>query len=89
MVYDDGSGDGAITYRARRGFTPLDLDTRSDLSIDNTEANGLVAEYPADGVTEEGVKRGDYDNARFAMYLVNYNDLTSGRHVTMQTGQVG
>lgn len=86
VTYDDGSG--GVVYRSKRGYTAFDLDTKSDLSVDNTEASGLLAEYPADGVTEEGIARGDYDGARFVQYLVNYADLTMG-HVILNAGQVG
>lgn len=85
-TYDDGVGE--VTYKARRGYTAFDLDTKADLSVDGTEASGLVAEYPADGVTAEGIARGDYDGARFVQYLVNYNDLSMG-HVIINSGQVG
>ncbi len=84
--YNDGGG--LVEYRARRGYTAFDLDTKADLSVDNSEASGLVAEYPADGVTAEGIARGDYDGARFTQYLVNYEDLTMG-HVIINSGQVG
>jgi hypothetical protein len=84
--YDDGTG--LLTYRARRGYTAFDLDTKADLSVDSSEAEGLIAEYPADGVTAEGIARGDYDGARFVQYLVNYEDLTMG-HVILNAGQVG
>lgn len=85
-TYDDGTG--ALTYRAKRGYTAFDLDTKADLSVDSSEAAGLLAEYPADGVTAEGIARGDYDGARFVQYLVNYEDLTMG-HVILNAGQVG
>jgi uncharacterized phage protein (TIGR02218 family) len=85
-TYDDGTG--ALAYRAKRGYTSFDLDTRADLSVDSSEAEGLLAEYPADGVTAEGIARGDYDGARFVQYLVNYEDLTMG-HVILNAGQVG
>jgi uncharacterized phage protein (TIGR02218 family) len=84
--YDDGTG--MLTYRAKRGYTSFDLDTKSDLSVDSSEASGLLAEYPTDGVTAEGVARGDYDGARFVQYLVNYEDLSMG-HVILNSGQVG
>jgi hypothetical protein len=84
--YDDGTG--LLTYRAKRGYTAFDLDTKADLSVDSSEAAGLLAEYPADGVTAEGIARGDYDGARFIQYLVNYEDLTMG-HVILNAGQVG
>jgi uncharacterized phage protein (TIGR02218 family) len=87
-TYDDGKSAGAITYRAKRGYTALDVDTKADLSVDNTEASGLVAEFPADGVTAEGIARGDYDGARFVQYLVNYEDLSMG-HVVVNGGQIG
>jgi uncharacterized phage protein (TIGR02218 family) len=89
VTYDDGTGDGPITYRAKSGYTPLDLVSRADLSVDNSEAHGLLAEYPSDGMTADGIAAGNYDGARFVQYLVNYNDLTTGRHVIINTGQVG
>lgn len=85
-TYDDGTG--ALTYRAKRGYTPFDLETKTDLSVDNAEASALAAEYPADGVTAEGIARGDYDGARYVQYLVNYEDLTMG-HVVLSSGQIG
>jgi hypothetical protein len=74
-TYDDGTG--ALVYRAKRGYTAFDLDTKADLSVDSSEAAGLLAEYPADGVTAEGIARGDYDGARFVQYLVNYEDTAT------------
>ena len=86
VTYDDGTGP--LTYRAKRGYTAFDLDTKADMSVDSSEASGLLAEYPADGVTAEGVASGDYDCARFVQYLVNYEDLTMG-HVILNAGQLG
>jgi hypothetical protein len=86
VVYDDGNGE--ITYRAKRGYTPSDIDTKPDMSVDNGETSGLLAEYPADGVTAEGIARGDYDGARFVQYLVNYENLADG-HVILNSGTVG
>ena len=86
VTYDDGTG--ALTYKAKRGYTAFDLDTKADLSVDSSEASGLLAEYPADGVTEAGVTAGDYDGARFVQYLVNYEDTSMG-HVILNSGQVG
>lgn len=86
VVYDDGSG--ARTYRAKRGYTSSDIETKADLSVNNGEAHGLVAEYPADGVTEEGVRRGDYDGAAYMHYLVDYT-MPSAGHVLLGAGTVG
>lgn len=86
VTYDDGSGP--LTYRAKRGYTSFDVQTRADLSVDNSQAKGLLAEYPADGVTADGIAAGWYDSAGFIQYLVNYNDLTMG-HVIVNSGQVG
>lgn len=88
VVYDDGSGDGAITYRAATGYTPFDVDTKSDISVNNSQADALLAQYPIDGMTLEAVNRGDYDGARFVQYLVDYLDLTKG-HVEINSGQIG
>lgn len=86
VTFDDGSGP--ITYRAKNGYTAFDVDTRSDLSVNNSEASGLLAQYPLDGVTLAGIAAGDYDSASFIQYLVNYEDLTMG-YVEINSGQVG
>lgn len=85
-TYDDGAG--SVTYRAKRGYTAMDVETRSDLSVNNSEASGLLAEYPVDGATAAGIAGGDYDGAAFVQYLINYMDLSMG-HVIVNSGQVG
>lgn len=86
VIYDDGNG--AITYKARRGYTSFDIQQRSDLSVDNSQAKGLLAEDAIDGVTAIGIAAGWYDDARFVQYLVNYEDLTMG-HVIVNSGKIG
>ena len=86
VTYDDGNG--AVTYRAKRGYTAMDVATHADMSVDNSEASGLLAEYPADGVTAQGIAAGNYDGAAFVQYLVNYMDLSMG-HVIINSGRVG
>lgn len=85
--YDDG--DGVITYRARRGYVSSSQVATSDLSVDNSEAEALLAEYPLDGVTLEMIKRGDLDDADYDEYLINYKDLVPGRHVVVGHGTIG
>lgn len=85
VVYDDGNG--AMTYYAKSGYTPMDIDTHSDLSVDNTQQTGLVAQYSV-GMTTDGVARGDYDGAAFIQYMVNYVDLTMG-HTIINAGTIG
>ncbi len=87
IPYDDG--DGLITYRCAHGFTPSDTVTKSDLSVNNAEANSLIAQYPLDGVTMDAILRGDYDGARFKQYLINYNRLTPGLHSIISAGTIG
>lgn len=89
VTYDDGTGDGAITYLTRSGFTPSDVVTKADLSVNNAEVESLIAQYPLDGVTMDAILRGDYDGARFSQYLVNYNRLTPGLHVILSAGTIG
>jgi uncharacterized phage protein (TIGR02218 family) len=85
-TYDDGLS--IITYRAKRGYTASDIVTKADLSVNNAEAHGLIAQYPLDGVTMEGIARGDYDGAKFVQYLINYEDHSMG-HVVINFGTIG
>lgn len=87
VTYDDGNGP--LTYRCASGFTPSDVVTKADLSVNNAEVESLIAQYPLDGVTMDAILRGDYDGARFAQYLVNYNRLTPGLHSILSAGTIG
>lgn len=87
LIYDDGAG--SITYRCAAGYTPFDTDQRSDLSVNNSQAAGLIAQYPLDGVTINAILRGDFDGCPFKQYLVNYENLTTGRHAIISAGTIG
>lgn len=86
VTYD--AGTGAVTYRAKCGFTPSDMVSAMDLSVDNSEASSLIAQFPFDGMTPEMIDAGEYDASRFTLYLVDYEHLEAG-HVIVSSGTVG
>lgn len=88
VTYDDGSGDGPILYKAKRGYTPYTIEATADLSVDNSEMEVLIAEFEVDGFTAEAIRRGVYDDAEFIEYMINYLDPSQG-HVIMSSGTVG
>lgn len=86
LVYDDGAGE--LIYSAYVGMQPRDILFTGDLSIDNSDFQGLLPEYEFP-ITEEDIQAGVYDFARFTLYLVNYEDLTTARHVVIDYGKLG
>lgn len=89
LTYDANDGVGAVVYRAKRGYVSSAQVSTSDLSVDNSEAEALLAEFQLDGITQDMIKRGVMDDAEYVELLVNYNDLTAGRHVVLGSGTVG
>lgn len=73
LVYDDGSGE--VTYRADNSFTTDRLETTGDLSVDNTELHGWVADS---GITAAQIRAGIFNFAKITIYRVNYMDLSQG-----------
>lgn len=88
ITYDDGSELGPLTYRAKNGFTPSDQVAAMDLSVDNAEAQSLLAQFTFDGMTPELIESGAYDGAVYVLYLVDYLDLGAG-HTILSSGKVG
>lgn len=86
IVYNDGAG--AVTYRAHTGMDPSAQMASADLSVDNAEVTTLQAVGVIPGITEDMVERGLFDKAPFALYEVNYLDLTQG-HEIIATGTIG
>lgn len=89
VIYDDGSGDGPVTYSAANGFNPATIASDLGFSISNSEGYSLMSDGTVEGVTEEMINYGALDDATWACYLVNYKDLTQGRHVLLDSGDVG
>lgn len=84
--YDDGAG--VLSYSASIGAEPSTLNSSADLSVDAGESRSLMPVYDTP-VSEADLIRGAYDFAKFSAYLVNYEDLTPGRHILLQSGTLG
>lgn len=86
VVYDDGAGQ--LRYYAPIGMVPSAVMQSSDMSVDNAEFAHLLPEYDIAELSEQSIRAGAYDYAEFALYLVNYEDLSQG-HITLQAGTIG
>lgn len=86
VVYDDG--DGAITYSATNGFDPSTFSSDTGYSIDNAESYAMITQAPTPGVNTDMVNAGEFDDAQWICYLVNFEDLTMG-HIILDGGDVG
>lgn len=84
--YDDGTG--VLTYASATGIDPFDVQSASDLSVNNSQANTIAGAVYNVGMTLDGVIRGDYDDASFALYLIDYAHPEDG-HAVILTGRVG
>lgn len=85
VVYDDGSGE--IVYLAPIGMQPPSLISDGELGAGLDETDHLLPEYDFP-ISEEDIRAGAYDFAKYTVYLVNYEDLSMG-HVTLRHGTIG
>lgn len=90
VIYDDGSGDGPLTYYARTGSEHSAFVSNNDLTVDNGEVNTLkeIPTYPNTGITQEMIDAKALDGVDYVVYQVNYKDLTMG-HEIQGSGPVG
>lgn len=86
ITYDDGAG--AVDYVATNGFDPTTVSADLGYSVDNAEGYALISDVVA-GITTEMVERGELDDATWIMYLINFEDLTAGRHILLDAGDLG
>ena len=90
--YDDLKAGGEIAYCARYGFDPAAIAASAGTAIDNSEFTALLGvtdSFDAWGITQEMIDSGYLDGASFWHYLVDYADLTPGRHVEVHSGKIG
>lgn len=84
LVYNDGTSE--VTYRSMSGFDMAAAVSTGDVSVDNSEARILL--LPGTPFTEAQVIAGAFDRAKYAVYEVNYTDLTQG-HRVVSAGYLG
>lgn len=89
IEYDDGlsSTDGPLTYVATNGFDPSALQADLGFSVGNGEGYALLSDA-VPGVTPEMINAGEFDDATWICYLVNFEALSDG-HVILDAGDVG
>jgi serralysin len=89
---------GGLTYRAAAGYAPRSIKGGADLSVDNSELVGIMANkaianqlgFLIKGVlTDEDIEIGRFDNARDELFLVNYEDLSMGKYFLPSSGGIG
>jgi uncharacterized phage protein (TIGR02218 family) len=88
VAYDDGTDDGEINYIATNGFDPTAIRADLGFAVDNAEGMALLSDA-VPGVTAEMVDAGEFDDGTWVCYLVNFKDLTAGRHVELGSGDLG
>lgn len=84
VTFTDGP-DGPITYQPTNGMRPSEQVWVGDLSVDTAEATGWIAES---GITEQQIRAGIFNFARWWIYEVNYLDLAAG-YVLKGAGTTG
>lgn len=85
VVYDDGYSE--VRYLAPIAMQPPSLMTDAFLGAGLDETEHLLPEYDFP-ISEQDIRAGAYDFAKYTAYLVNYEDLSMG-HVTLRSGSIG
>jgi uncharacterized phage protein (TIGR02218 family) len=86
IVYDDNTS--SLKYSAAIGAEPSTLASASNMSVDNAEIKSLMPVFDVP-ISEADIRAGVYDYARLTVYIINYEDLTPGRHCVLHHGTVG
>ncbi len=64
-----------ITYEPAASFTPTDIESGSNMDVDNLNVEGVLS---SDSITEDDLRAGRWDYAAFRIFQVNWDDLTMG-----------
>jgi uncharacterized phage protein (TIGR02218 family) len=86
LVYDDGTGP--ITYSATLGFDPSSFSSDISYSVDNAEGYALLSNDIPE-LTVQMVEAGDFDDAQWICYYVDYEKLNPGTHIVLDAGDIG
>jgi len=76
--------DGVV-YRARTGYQRAAIASRADLSVDDTEVEGIL---DAAEIDAPSLRAGIWDGAEVQIFLVNWADLSQGK-LKLRRGRLG
>ncbi len=82
--HDNAVAFDGTTYEAAAGFTASDITDSLGLAVDNLEVTGALSSAT---LTDDDLAAGRYDEARIAIYRVNWAD--PGQRVLMRSGSIG
>lgn len=85
------TGDVGGLYRTNASITASDITRSSDMSVDNTEAQGTIQQTPATVITDltvRDIEGGLLDNAPVFVLACNWRDPAMG-YVILTTGHLG
>lgn len=83
--YDCSMMVESLKYDSISGFTPTTIESKSNMSVDNMDIEGLT--FPSK-ITEADLLAGIYDYAEVEIFLINYEDLGQGR-LLIKRGRLG
>ena len=61
-----------VTYHARSGLTPADIDSKSGFAIDNSSVSGLLSH---ELITPEDISAGVYGGAKVEIFKMDWSDF--------------
>lgn len=82
--HDNPVAYDGTAYEAASGFTASDITDGLGLSVDNLEVTGALS---SGTLTDDDLAAGRYDDARIAIYRVNWADPS--QRVLMRSGSIG
>lgn len=82
--HDEAVSFDGVTFRARDGLSASAIEQTTGLSVDNTEAAGVLSDT---GITEADIAAGKYDGAEVVAWLVNWAD--PAQRLVMFRGTLG
>ena len=75
----------SLTYRARTGYRRAAIASRGDLSVDDTDVEGILDAAEIDAAS---LRAGLWDGAEVRIFLVNWADLAQGA-LRLRKGRLG
>ncbi len=82
--HDQGLAFDGISFAADSGMAAKTLEQSTGLSVDNTEALGVLSHA---SVREEDIRAGRYDGAKVKAWLVNWGDVS--QRLVLFAGEIG